>query len=456
MNAIALWMITYVAFPSWASAADDRPNILIVTASGLGYGDLGCYGSRDVPTPHLDQLARDGVRCTSGYATAPVDSPTRAALMTGRYPQRFGYEFNPPRDASVEFGLPATEQTLANRLSVTGYRCGFIGKWFLGNKPAYHPQRRGFAEFFGILEGAYAYLPADMPPITIDGQSSAAASPWPNYLLRGNDPVELREYLTDALSREAVEFIDRQSKTPFCLVVSYTAPQPPIEVTSEHYQRVVGITGGDHRRRVYAAMVSALDTGVGQVLETLKKHELDNRTLVIFLSDSGGLAGGYMNYASNAPLTGLKGDLLEGGLRVPLVVRWPGHVPAGAVYDQPVSVLDVLPTVLQAAGGTAPAELTSDGVDLLPYLAGKKTAAPHAALFWRYGDRYALRSGSWKAIRIGQEPTRLFDLATDVSESRNVASSHPADVKNFQRLWQAWEHDLIAPAWGKPARMPSW
>jgi arylsulfatase A-like enzyme len=424
-------------------------------ADDLGYADLGCQGSRDIKTPSIDRLAMQGVRCTNGYAAAPVGGPTRAALMTGRYPQRFGQEFNPPRDPRAEYGLPLTETTLASVLQAAGYATALVGKWHLGTDPRRHPQARGFQEFFGFLDGAHYYT----DPEAAAGVLLPDLGPWPNRIVRGTQPVDERDYLTDAFTREAVAFIETHQKQPFFLLLSYNAPHAPLEASETYLNRVIGVTGGDHRRRIYAAMIAAIDAGVGAVQTKLKETGIVQNTLVFFLSDNGGITG-YLSPSSNAPLAGAKTELLEGGIRVPFLVQWPDKLPAGTSYEPMVSVLDVVPTVLAAAAAETPVKDKDgrrlDGVDLTPYLAGKRADPPHAELFWRYGPNGAVRSGRHKLLRAGDEPFQLYDLESDIGETRDLAPAHPEIVQRLRTRWEQWNSQLIPPAWNHPNRAPWW
>lgn len=428
-----------------------QPNILIIVADDLGYADLGCQGSKDIKTPHIDGLANNGVRCTSGYVTAPVGGPTRAALLTGRYPQRFGQEFNPPRDPKTDYGLPATETTLANSLQAAGYATGLVGKWHLGNDSKRQPQARGFQDFFGFLDGAHYYQEAGVQARGV----LPTSGPWPSGILRGTQPVEEKEYLTDAFTREAVAFIHKHQKQPFFLLLSYNAPHAPLEASEKYLDRVIGVTGGDHRRRVYAAMIAALDDGVGAVQSKLKETGLLPDTLIFFLSDNGGITG-YLSPASNAPFLGAKSELLEGGIRVPLFAQWPGQLPAGKVFAPMVSVLDLVPTALAAAGVAAPTGRALDGVDLAPYLSGRNSGQPHAALYWRYGTLWAAREGNYKLLKSRDEPLQLYDVVADASETHDLAAAQPAVVKRLSQRWEKWNAELLPPAWGQPNLPPWW
>ncbi|MGQ0636069.1 MAG: sulfatase-like hydrolase/transferase [Planctomycetaceae bacterium] len=428
-----------------------RPlNIVIILADDLGYADLGCHGCRDIPTPNIDALAQSGARCTNAYSAAPVGGPSRAALLTGRYPQRFGYEFNPPRDAAVHYGLPLSESTLADRLAQAGYATGLVGKWQQGSDARYHPLRRGFGEFFGFLGGAHYYLTS-----APSARGVADSTPWPPAILRGNEPVAEKQHLTDAFTREAVAFIDRNQKKPFFLLLAYNAPHAPLDASDKHLERVIGWTSGDHRRRVYAAMIAAVDDGVGAVMKKLQAAGIDNETLVFFLGDNGGITG-YLSPSSNHPLSGTKTELLEGGIRVPFLVRSPGRIPAGLVYELPVSLLDVAPTALAAARISALPDRTIDGVDLFPALSGRSAVAPHSRLYWRYGTQNAIREGRYKLLQLGDEPAQLYDLLTDQGETHDLSGDHSELVERLRADWRKWNAELVPPAWNKPLSVPWW
>jgi arylsulfatase A-like enzyme len=428
------------------AAETTRPNIVIILADDLGYADLGFQGGRDIPTPNLDSLARQGVRCSNGYVTGPYCSPTRAALLTGRYQQRFGHEFNPGEGSAGEFGLPLSQTTLANRLKSAGYATGLVGKWHLGALPRFQPPKRGFDEFFGFLGGAHAYFASQATDI-----------------YRGTEIVHESAYLTDAFAREAVSFIDRHKGHPFFLELAFNAVHTPMHATDDRLARFSSIK--DQPRRKYAAMLSAMDEAVGQVLDKLRSSGLEENTLIFFLSDNGGptMVGTTINASKNDPLRGSKRTTLEGGIRVPFVVRWKGKLPEGKTYDRPVIQLDILPTALAAAGVAPETSWGLDGVDILPYLKGEAKADPHDTLYWRLGEQAAIRRGDWKLVRYDQTADtarpaggarpkvtsfRLYDLSQDVGESRDLATEKPEKVKELQEAWEAWSAQLARPLWG--------
>jgi arylsulfatase A-like enzyme len=418
-----------------------RPNILFIVGDDMGYADVGFHGCKDIPTPHLDALAASGVRFTSGYVTGPYCSPTRAGLMTGRYQQRFGHEFNP----AGTHGLPLTETTIADRLKAAGYVTGLVGKWHLGSETALHPQKRGFDEFFGFLGGAHSYFDAA-------------------GILRGTEQVKELDYTTDAFGREAAAFIERHTSTgsaqasqPWFLYLAFNAVHTPMHATDKRLAKFSGIA--DPQRRAYAAMMFAMDENIGSVLKKLAATGQDKNTFIVFISDNGGptMPGVTVNASRNAPLRGSKRTTLEGGIRVPFVLAWPGQVKPG-VFEQPAIQLDLTATALTLAGAKTD---NLDGVNLLPYLAGEKTGAPHEALYWRFGEQMALRVGDFKLVRYdsnadtrtghkGQPVTaaKLYNLAADIGEAKDLAAAQPNRVKELQAQWDGWNATLVKPLWG--------
>jgi arylsulfatase A-like enzyme len=431
-----------------SAAAVRKPNILVIVGDDMGYADIGVHGSKDIRTPSIDSLARNGVRFSSGYVSGPYCSPTRAALLTGRYQQRYGHEFNPgpAAGADPEFGLPLSEKTLADRLKAVGYATGIVGKWHLGYRPEFHPLKRGFDEYFGFLGGAHSYL---------DSRADKD-----NPILRGTAPVDEPEYLTDAFQREALAFIDRHVKDPWFLYLAFNAVHAPLQATPKYFERYKDIP--DQRRRTYAAMMSAMDDAIGAVLGKLRDLRLDENTLIFFVNDNGGPP---VNASSNGSLRGYKAQTWEGGIRVPLLMQWKGQLPAGKVYDHPVIQLDVLPTAMAAAGVEAKREWKVDGINLLPYVKGQKKEPPHPALYWRFGAQMAIRMGDWKLVkapdgnagelrrRRGDADTtgaQLFNLASDMGEKNNLAGQKPDKVKTLEAAWKKWNAELQEPRWLPP------
>ena len=418
------------------AAADTKPNIVLLFADDLGIADLGCYGGKEIPTPNIDSIARNGVRFTDGYVSCPYCSPTRAGLMTGRYQTHFGHEFNPgPAEQAVDnFGLPLTETAMPKRLKDLGYRTGIFGKWHLGYREAYRPLNRGFDEFYGFLGGAHSYL------------NAKADSANPIY--DGDNQVESVEYTTDEFARRAVSFIDANKDRPFFLYVPFNAVHGPLESLKKYEDRFKSVT--DPRRRTYSAMLSALDDNVGLVLKALERHKLTNNTLVVFLSDNGGPTQG--NTSRNDPLRGVKAQVYEGGFHIPFMMQWPGHVPKGKVYSDPVIALDLLPTFTAVAGGKPNASWKLDGVNLLPFVEGKDKGKPHERLFWRFGQQWAMREGDWKLVSMGGPP-ELYNLRADIGESKDLSNAEKSRVQSMSAAWEAWNKNNRPPLW-TPTQLP--
>jgi arylsulfatase A-like enzyme len=432
------------AMAAGASAQESRkPNIVVIVADDMGYADCGFQGCKDIPTPSIDSLAAHGVRLTRGYVSGPYCSPTRAGLMTGRYQQRFGHEFNPTGGNKLDsdVGLPLTETTIADRLKGAGYATGLVGKWHLGHSPKFHPIKRGFQEFYGFLDGAHSYVPDDGPPI-----------------LRGETPVAKPPYLTDAFGEEAAAFIERHKREPFFLYLAFNAVHTPMQAPQSRLDRFSQIT--DPRRRTYAGMLTSMDDAVGKVLAKLRGEGLEENSLIFFFSDNGGptMRGTTINGSSNAPLRGSKRTTLEGGIRVPFVVQWKTKLPEGKVFEQQAIQLDVLPTALAAAGVEVKSEWELDGVNLLPYLSGAEQGAPHETLFWRLGTQRAITQSKWKLVEYDPVadglsakdplPKRLYDLLADPGEEHDVSSKHPGVARELNSQWQAWAKTLAEPLWG--------
>jgi len=422
-----------------ATAARRRPNVIVIVADDLGYSDLGCQGATDIPTPSIDSIARSGVRFTNAYVSCPVCSPTRAGLMTGRYQERFGHEFNAAWE-NLEAGLPFSQITLADELKAAGYATGLVGKWHLGMAPRFNPVHRGFDEFFGFTGGSHVYL-------------DPGANPAPrgtNPILRGTETVDEKEYLTDALTREAAAYIDRHQREPFFLYLCYNAVHVPQQAPQNYLDRFSHIA--NDKRRTYAAMLSAMDDGVGAVLGRLREAGLEQDTLIFFLSDNGGPAE---TGSHNHPLRGGKGSVWEGGIRVPFLMQWKGRIKAGQTYDNPVIALDIFPTVTAAAGAKLPTDRIMDGVNLVPYVTGKRSRMPHEVLYWRYGWRHAIRRGNWK-MRIGEEGAapELYDLANDIGEANDLAQSKSELVQDLNETLMRWESSLVPPLWPPQAAVP--
>lgn len=455
-----------------AAGGSMPPNIVVLFADDLGYGELGCQGNPEIPTPHIDAIAAGGVRFTNGYVAGPNCSPSRAGLLTGRTPTRFGYEFNPigARNEEPGSGLPPEQITLAECLHDAGYTTGLIGKWHQGGAARHHPFRHGFDEFFGFTHEGHYFVP---PPYlgvtsmlrrrTLPGggkgrwlgkrgliYSTHMGHDEPDYdannpIVRGGQPVVENEYLTDALTREAVDFIARHDDKPFFLYLAYNAVHSPLQGADDYMRKFAHIK--DVHRRIFAAMLANMDDSVGAVMAQLRKSGLEENTIVFFLSDNGGPTRELTS--SNAPLRGEKGQMYEGAIRVPFMVQWKGQLPASGVYDLPVSSMDIFATSAAVANASVPSQV--EGVNLLPFLNGKNSGRPHETLFWRQGGRTALRHKDWKLVRMGKRleagnaSWELYDLSKDISESHNLAQSNPTQVAELVRLWERWNSQMSEP-----------
>lgn len=414
------------------AVAADKPNIIIILADDLGYADLGVQGCKDIATPHIDSIAANGVRFTNGYANHAVCSPSRAALMTGRYQHRFGFENNsgPERYASPKFGVPRTEKLISERLKQAGFTTAMMGKWHMGFSEGLRPWERGFDYTYVFLSGARSFWPPK------DERN-------PTYR-NGIEVEDETEYLTDAFARESEIFIDANKDKPFFLYLSFNAVHAPLESPNEIQDRFPDITDPD--RKTYAGMLSSMDDAVGRVLARLEKHGLVDNTLLFFMSDNGGPTS--QTTSRNDPLRGFKGTRWEGGIRVPAMVQWPSVLPKGKVYDEMIMGFDLTATSLVAAGLPLPQEKPLDGVDLIPYLTGKKTGRPHEQLFWRSSrERYAARVGDWKIVSDPTSGIELFNLKEDISETTNLAKSHPEVLQKLERAYADWSGQMMDPIW---------
>ena len=462
-----------VAFGANLSADDKRPNIIVFFADDLGYGELGCQGNPEIPTPHIDSIAESGVRFTAGYVAGPNCSPSRAGLLTGRTPTKFGYEFNPTgaRNEEPGIGLPIKEVTIAETLQDAGYTTGLIGKWHQGGAAAYHPFRHGFDEFFGFTHEGHYFVPPPWKGVTTmlrrkslpDGgkgrwegkkgliYSTHMKGAEPDYdannpIVRGGQPVVETEYLTDAFTREAVDFIDRHDDKPFFLYLAYNAVHSPLQGADKYMEKFSHID--DIHRRIFAAMLANMDDSVGAVMEQLRRSGLEENTLVFFLSDNGGPTRELTS--SNLPLRGEKGQMYEGAIRVPYMVQWKGKIPKGQVYHQPVSSFDIYATAV-ANSGDVPLPKQVEGVDLIPFLTGEKKGRPHETLFWRQGGKTAMRHGDWKIVRMGKRleagraKWELYDLSKDVSEQTNLAKANPKILGDLISRWEKMNTEMVEP-----------
>jgi N-acetylgalactosamine-6-sulfatase len=412
---------------------DDRANIVFILADDLGYGDLGCYGCPDIKTPRLDRLAREGILLTDCYSNGSVCSPTRAALLTGRYQQRIGLEWAVSYQVFGE-GLPPEEKSIARLIRDTGYATAMVGKWHLGYDLDRRPKHHGFERFFGLLGGNHHYFEHYDRKGVPD-------------LFRDNEPVRVAGYSTDLMGRAAVEYVEAMKPGPFFLYVPFNAPHFPFQGPGDVDRTVTPKQGWQTgTRSTYAAMVESLDANVGLILDTLDRNDLANKTLVVFTSDNGGM----LPLSRNAPLAKGKGTLWEGGIRVPGIARWPGTVPAGTRSAQVALTMDWAATLVALAGASPSVDRPLDGIDLMPILTGKKPQEPRA-VFWRRAlDPYrknvvphrAVRQGRWKYIDEPSGKRYLYDLSTDRGEENNLAEETPERAEMMARLLDAWEADV--------------
>lgn len=419
------------------------PNLVVIMTDDQGYADVGFNGCKDIPTPHLNSIAENGVRFPNGYVSYSVCSPSRAGFLTGRYEQRFGHERNPRwNTGSRESGLPLSERTLADCLGGVGYTSGIIGKWHLGSHPDLHPLKRGFNEFFGHLGGGHRYFPQELTLQNTE-QARNESDSYRLWIMRDHTPVKTTGYLTDEFSDEAARFIERNQAKPFFLYLAYNAPHAPLQASEKYLARFAGIQNA--KRRTYAAMVSAVDDGAGKVLGKLRELGLENDTLVVFLSDNGGPAD---NGSDNSPLRGGKGGPNEGGIRVPFAAQWPGKIPKGLVYQNPVISLDIFATIAALAKAKVDPARPLDGVNLLPYLTGENPGAPHDAIYLRMYDKgaYVVRQGDFKLV-IGQKggSGELYNLKQDVGEKKDLAESNTEKLGALEKMRAEWDSQLVPP-----------
>ncbi|MFO1065386.1 MAG: sulfatase-like hydrolase/transferase [Pirellulales bacterium] len=415
-----------------------KPNILVIVADDLGYADTGFQGCTDIPTPNLDKLAGRSLRCTNGYVTHPFCSPTRACLLTGRYQQRFGHENNPawlPEDPTV--GLPLSQTTLPQVLHTAEYRTGCVGKWHLGAHPSFHPNKRGFDDYFGLLGGGHMYLPQ---------QKGSAEYTIP--LDRNGKKENLTEYLTDVLGREGADYIRRNKEDPWFLYLAFNAPHTPLQSTKNYLERVKNIS--NETRRKYASLIVGMDDAIGVVLDALHESGQENDTVVWFFSDNGGPVS--VTNSNNSPLRGAKGSIFEGGVRVPFLISWPAQLPGGKDYSQPVSSLDVFATSAAIANAQVPENHKLEGVNLLPFIKGGNSNAPHDRLFWRTGGgkSWAVREGDWKLAVPAEGKALLFNLKDDISESKDVGDRNPEVIARLKTAYDAWNRGNVDPLFESP------
>ncbi len=421
-----------------------NPNVILIITDDQGYADVGFNGSTDIPTPHIDRIAKNGVVFSQGYVSYAVCAPSRAGLITGRYQDRFGYSRNPlykPFDATI--GLPLTEQTLPEFLQQAGYNTMGIGKWHLGVHEQFRPWKRGFNQFFGFLGGGHRYFPEEYTIAHHDSAKNEAQS-YRTRLIRNEDVIEVSDYLTDVLSREAVSFIEQNKEQPFFLYLAYNAPHAPLQATPKYLNRFEHIK--DNKRKTYAAMVSAVDDGVGTILDKLAQLNLTENTIVVFLSDNGGPEQD--NASNNGVLRAGKSSLYEGGIRVPFAMQWPKHIKPNTRFEQPVISLDLFATIAANIKERIEPKNELDGVNLIPFLKGEKNNAPHEYLFWRQYDQknYAvLHQTGFKEVIIKDTSFQLYNVKSDIGEVTNLADQRKQLLNGFEIQRKKWEANTILP-----------
>lgn len=452
--------------PSDYSRASEtpRPNVIVIVVDDLGYNDLSAYGGR-IQTPNIDRLAAGGVRMTSGYVTAAVCAPSRAAILSGRQQTRFGFEFNPVGRDEIG-GMSLEETTIAETMRAAGYRTGMIGKWHVGQADGFRPLDRGFDRFFGILGGATPYM------TSIENDDLHVVTAEDSYITRDRLPifdqdvrVNPNAYLTDLLTTRAIEFMEHSQTRPFFLYLAYTAPHTPLQAPARYLERTPAEASDGER--VYAAMVMSLDDGIGRLTDYLRNTGQFDNTLIIFVSDNG--CPSYVS-CSNGPLNAWKGYPWEGGIRVPYIVSWPDRISPSA-SDAPVSSLDIAATAAAAARVHHPG---AEGVNLVESLEAPGSVQSERTLFWRMGPTRVVRSGRWKLITVnrsaaaggGDELERsripdgmsanasalgqwifLYDLSSDPAERFDVAARHPEVVAALQQQWENWNLRNVEPQW---------
>ncbi|WP_086934666.1 sulfatase-like hydrolase/transferase [Agarilytica rhodophyticola] len=437
----------YIALGSSFSVAGSSqlPNIVVLFSDDAGYADFGFQGSKVMQTPNLDKLASQGIKFNQAYVSDPTCGPSRAGMMTGRYQQRFGYEENnvPGYMSEVsalrgaQMGLPLSESTMGDYMKVIGYKTGFIGKWHLGGTDELHPMNRGFDRFYGFRGGDRSYFAYEE-----NDPERSLQTFFDKKLEDGLGNFKEHDgYLTDVFADKAIDFIKNNKSTPFFLFVSFNAVHTPIEAKVEDLKRFPSLSGV---RKNVAAMTLALDRASGRIIDKLTELNLESNTIVVFTNDNGGPTD--KNASNNYPLSGTKSNHLEGGIRVPFIMKWPAKIKSNTQYNYPISTLDLLPTFYAAAKGKG--KLSGiDGVDLLPYISSSNSGRPHETLFWKKENRAAIRDKDWKLIRFPDRPAELYNLAKDIAEQENLAAQYPDKVKKlFKKLFK-WELTLERPRW---------
>ncbi len=428
-------------FLQFSVFAQQKPNIVFILSDDAGYADFGFQGSQVIKTPHLDKLESQGVRFNQAYVSAAVCGPSRAGILTGKYQQRFGFEENNvpgymSKSGTVgdDMGLPLDQKTIGDHLKSLGYKTAIIGKWHQGNADRFHPLKRGFDEFYGFRGGARSYYEFK------EGNSNTKQEDWLEHGFANY--YETETYLTDAFADKTVAFIEENKDHPFFVFLSFNAVHTPMEPDEKDLETFPNLT---EKRQKLAAMTLSMDRACGRVLQKLKDLGLDENTIVVFTNDNGGPSDS--NASINSPLSGTKANHLEGGIRVPFIMRWTGVIPENIEYNYPISTLDLLPTFFKAAGGAMNKLSGIDGVNLLPYVLGENKNRPHETLYWKKESRGAIRNNDWKLLRFPDRPAELYNIAEDLSETNNLATKYPDRVKTMYKKLFEWELTLERPKW---------
>ena len=406
---------------------NNRPNVIVILIDDAGYVDFGFMGSKDLETPNIDALAKDGIVFSDAHVSATVCAPSRAGIMTGKYQQRFGFEANDTGDLeSGDVGLSDDVVTMADVFKENNYNTIAIGKWHLGASPSDHPNKRGFNEFYGFLGGGRSYFPTKK----VNDKTQ---------MQRNGNAVELTEYLTDALGNESVRFVEENKSKPFFMYLAFNAVHTPMEAKEEDLEKYK-----NHSRQTLAAMTWSLDENIGKLRNKLKELNLLDNTLIYFLSDNG---GAHNNQSSNGNLKGWKGNKFEGGQRVPFVISWPKMLKGNQKYDGLASSLDIFTTSISAANITKNEDLTLDGVDLMPFLKNQKSGNPHEVLYWRKLDESAVRMGDYKLIALKNFDYAMYDLSKDEIEMNDVSEIETKKSQELLYKLTEWESKMSDPLW---------
>jgi arylsulfatase A-like enzyme len=438
INSVAIALVGAIVAPVQAqpesattstAQAARKPNIILIVSDDMDYDDV-LAKRKLAPTPHIDSIAKNGVNFTNAYVTSPVCGPSRVAILTGQYQDRYGYATNHGPEIPDNFGLPTTVTLVSESLKKAGYTTGMVGKWHLGFEPGMTPNGQGFDYFFGHLHGAHHYTPG-------------VEKPGP--ILRNNEPVITKKYLTREFGDEAARFVTEHSASPYFLYVPFNAVHSPFQAPDETIQKYA-----HHKNKqdqLMAAMLHEMDAAVGQILNAVKEKGQEENTLIVFTNDNGGINGKAPE--ANGILRGGKGMLYEGGIRVPFFMQWKGQLPAGQTYDRMISAMDLTPTFVAAAQTSS--SVKYDGKNLLPYVQRAKEGEPHDALFWHFVDQQnskAVRKGDWKAVQPAEGgPWELYNLAADTGEANNLAASNKDKLTELRQDWRNWNKEMLPPAW---------